>query len=139
MPREYVPDSHEDIPSQAWVCWGPDTHVQVATTPPDGIPFWWQVLASGDDSDTVDKRLAVLGELARKVTAKHVDVDEETTDFLSPSTPNSDTEIGRDLLNSLDVTYGPMDGMYVSLERRGVNDLIRLLRKARDSAFGRDE
>mgnify|MGYP001585479763 CR=1 FL=1 len=30
-------------------------------------------------------------------------------------------------------------GYYVSLNRRGINDLIRYLRKARDQAFGRDE
>ena len=31
------------------------------------------------------------------------------------------------------------DGMYVSLDGRGINDLIRNLRRARDQAFGRDE
>lgn len=31
------------------------------------------------------------------------------------------------------------DGFYVDLDRRGINDLIRQLRKARDRAFGRDE
>ena len=30
-------------------------------------------------------------------------------------------------------------GFHVSLDRRGINDLIRHLRKARDQAFGRDE
>lgn len=30
-------------------------------------------------------------------------------------------------------------GMYVTLDRRGINDLIRNLRRARDQAFGRDE
>lgn len=30
-------------------------------------------------------------------------------------------------------------GYYVSLNRRGINDLIRNLRRARDQAFGRDE
>lgn len=30
-------------------------------------------------------------------------------------------------------------GMYVNLDRRGINDLIRHLRRARDQAFGRDE
>lgn len=138
MPREYVSDEadHAQPPSQAWVCWGPDTHVQVATTPGDGIPFWWQVLASGETSDAVDERLAVLGALTRTVVIRHTEANGAV---IAPQTPNSDTEIGRDLLNALDTTYGPMDGMYVSLNRRGVNDLIRLLRKARDSAYGRDE
>src|SRR5690242_21353067 len=31
------------------------------------------------------------------------------------------------------------DGMYVDLDRRGINNLIRNLRRARDQAFGRDE
>lgn len=30
-------------------------------------------------------------------------------------------------------------GWFMSLDRRGINDLIRHLRKARDQAFGRDE
>lgn len=31
------------------------------------------------------------------------------------------------------------EGYYVSLDRRGINELIRHLRRARDQAFGRDE
>src|SRR5438105_2424601 len=31
------------------------------------------------------------------------------------------------------------DGMYVNLDRRGINELIRDLRRARDQAFGKDE
>jgi hypothetical protein len=31
------------------------------------------------------------------------------------------------------------DGFFVQLDRRGINDLIRHLRRARDAAFGRDE
>lgn len=30
-------------------------------------------------------------------------------------------------------------GFFVDLDRRGINDLIRLLRKARDQSCGRDE
>lgn len=30
-------------------------------------------------------------------------------------------------------------GLYVDLDRRGCNDMIRHLRRARDRAFGRDE
>lgn len=139
MPREYVADEGEviDPPSQAWVCWGPDMHVQVATTPGGGIPFWWQVLASGANDEEVDKRLAVLGALARNIVARRAEAN-IAVDYPLQS-PDADTNIGRDLLNALDTTYGPMDGMYVSLNRRGVNDMIRLLRKARDSAYGRDE
>jgi hypothetical protein len=31
------------------------------------------------------------------------------------------------------------EGQFADLDRRQINDLIRLLRKARDRAFGRDE
>lgn len=31
------------------------------------------------------------------------------------------------------------DGQWVDLDRRGINDLIRALREARDKAYGRDE
>lgn len=42
------------------------------------------------------------------------------------------------------VTHEPVeipegDGWYVDLDRRGINQLIKNLRKARDRAFGRDE
>lgn len=30
-------------------------------------------------------------------------------------------------------------GLYVTLDRHDINDLIRILRRARDQAFGRDE
>jgi len=31
------------------------------------------------------------------------------------------------------------EGLYVNLDRRGINDLIRNLRRARDQAYGKDE
>jgi len=31
------------------------------------------------------------------------------------------------------------NGWFVQLDRHGINDLIRILRRARDQAFGRDE
>ena len=40
---------------------------------------------------------------------------------------------------SLDALPSCKYGMYVTIDRRGVNDLIRHLRRARDQAFGRDE
>lgn len=38
-----------------------------------------------------------------------------------------------------DDPFSRESGLYVNLDRRGINDLIRHLRRARDSAFGRDE
>lgn len=36
-------------------------------------------------------------------------------------------------------TIGRDDAQFVTLDRSGINDLIRYLRRARDQAFGRDE
>lgn len=35
--------------------------------------------------------------------------------------------------------FAVSSGLYVDLDRQGINDLIRHLRRARDQAFGRDE
>src|SRR4051812_4732230 len=36
-------------------------------------------------------------------------------------------------------SYNPDDGWYVNLTREQINDFIRLLRKARDGAYGRED
>lgn len=38
-----------------------------------------------------------------------------------------------------DAAGKPIHGMFMSLDRPAINDLIRYLRRARDQAFGRDE
>ena len=38
-----------------------------------------------------------------------------------------------------EIVYVAQDGWHIDLDRRGINDLIRNLRRARDQAFGRDE
>lgn len=37
------------------------------------------------------------------------------------------------------ITPTPFDGWRITLDREGINRLIRSLRKARDSVYGRDE
>lgn len=41
--------------------------------------------------------------------------------------------------NGQEQSFEPEHGLYMELDRVGINDLIRLLRRARDQAFGRDE
>jgi hypothetical protein len=41
--------------------------------------------------------------------------------------------------NGKEHSFDPADGLYADLDREGINDLIRLMRRARDQAFGRDE
>jgi hypothetical protein len=137
MPKEIIKSSDEfgGPPPEVHVIWGHDTFVNVATTPGEGIPFWWQVLASAESDEQTEKRLGVLGELVREVVDQHAKIDHGNVG--RPESPAA--EVGRDLLNALDVKYGPMDGMHVSLDRRRINDLIRQLRRARNAAYGQDE
>jgi hypothetical protein len=41
--------------------------------------------------------------------------------------------------NGKEHSFDPSSGLYISLDRRQINHVIRLLRKARDQAYGRDE
>lgn len=36
-------------------------------------------------------------------------------------------------------SHDPANGLYITLDRGSINDVIRHLRRARDQAFGRDE
>lgn len=138
MPRETIDSIDvDDRPPRVNVTWGPDTYVQIATTTYESIPFWWQVLAGANTSDEVTKRLDVLGALLREVVHAGDEIPEDSEG--KGRIAAHQAEVARDFLNALDTTYGPMDGMYVSLDRRRINDLIRVLRRARDSAYGRDE
>jgi hypothetical protein len=47
-------------------------------------------------------------------------------------------ELGRMILDAVTGSSN-LDGVWTWLDRAGVNRLVRLLRKARDAAFGRDE
>jgi len=49
---------------------------------------------------------------------------------------DGDVQIGVDPLTG---NVAADSGLWADLDRQGCNDLIRILRRARDSAFGRDE
>lgn len=49
--------------------------------------------------------------------------------------PQGGVQLGVDAVE----TVVGVTGLWTDLDRRGCNDLIRVLRRARDSAFGRDE
>lgn len=65
-------------------------------------------------------------------------------DLVNPEFSDSDSELrwctslGRAVLDSVEGS-STVTGYWSWLDRPGTNRLIRLLRKARDSAFGRDE
>lgn len=41
--------------------------------------------------------------------------------------------------NGKEGSFAPEDGLYMDMDRAAISRLIRLLRRARDQAFGRDE
>lgn len=45
----------------------------------------------------------------------------------------------RDIETGEFLTPDSAEGWYIDLDRRGINELIRRLRQARDRAYGRDE
>lgn len=47
-------------------------------------------------------------------------------------------QLGRDILDAV-TGSSSMDGLWTWLDRPGVNRMVRILRKARDVTFGRDE
>lgn len=124
MPRERVEAVCD--PWQPVVGWSHDHGVQVATVAEGDRSVYWCLLGA-------DVEMLVRVGQAVRVTAEAA-AHEPTGE----SVGWTDEEVGRILLNSLDV-IAPTSGLWADLNRRGCNDLIRVLRRARDAAFGRDE
>lgn len=83
-----------------------------------------------------------IGRLLGETFAKHEDIEFGYKTRSMGDTQRLEGELGRMVLNAVTGSTGAMDGdssLYTSLDRGSVNRLIRLLRKARDAAFGKDE
>ena len=66
----------------------------------------------------------------------------EVQPTFAPGTVQATSPDEPQFIGELIAVEGPMpvqEGFYVNLDRRGINELIRVLRRARDQAFGRDE
>lgn len=109
MPRETVTPMVG--PYEVKVGWASGRDVQVAVTIEGDRSIFWTLFP--------DHR--ALGEMVRKL----------------PS--NAPEVVGQALLNQLDVMTDMATGLWSTFDREDVNRLIRVLRRARDSAFGRDE
>lgn len=116
MPRETVSNC-DGGPWVPKVGWFPSGTVQIGVASDDGRSLFWLLL--GHDTDALRR----LGDQVRKMTQLAYDDDEH---------------LARELLNTLDVC-GSYNGLWADLDRGGCNQLIRHLRKARDTAFGKDE
>jgi hypothetical protein len=95
----------------------------------------WALFGPGSSTDPLDSAptvtpLVKVGQAVHEGIARYRAENDDAA-------PN-DYYLGQLVLNALDVvaTYS---GVWTDLDRKGINDLIRVLRRARDAAFGRDE
>lgn len=129
MPKEIVEAAHQDGPFAVRVGWsGEGGHVQIATVTHQERSMWWQTLGYNEDIQ------AEFGAKIREIVAAGSAID----DGQKGRPEVTDRELAHNILNWMDV-WRNSDGLYVGLDRTGCNRVIRLLRKARDAAFGRDE
>lgn len=132
MPREIV---HCDGPYHVKVGWSPDRDVQVGVEGDEGRSLLW--LLYGDEEKRAAIGRMVAGRLAEQGVIPTFDGTEDI-----PVPDDQAIWLGTMILNSLDVVSDQGErgyaGVWADLDRHGANRLIRLVRKARDSAFGAD-
>jgi hypothetical protein len=116
MPRELI--KSQVGPYHPKVGWSADQDVQLGIEVEGQRSIFW-TLFSGDDMRT---------RLGQQIAALNlVEYDD-------------DLALGQAVLNTLDtVSHGGYLGLWSDLDRHGINQLIKVLRRARDSAYGKDE
>lgn len=124
MPRETIITSRHpgDDNFNVKVGWNRDMDVQIGITESMDRSMWWVY---------GEKRKEELGSEIEKI------VIEARQGF--PEGFDRSEDIAENVLNLFDTMLGSLDSMWSTLSRKDINDLIRVLRRARDSAFGRDE
>lgn len=123
MPREVVHTSI-DGPYLAKVGWQADRHVQLGVEGDEGRSLNW--LLHQDRAETIGD--ATLQMVRDMVKARGKDTPDEAFN----------RAVGEGVLDLLDTNGGDYRGVWTNLDREGCNRLIRLLRRARDAAFGAD-
>lgn len=124
MPRETIITSRfpGDDNFNVKVGWNKDMNVQIGISESMDRSMWWVY---------GEKRKEELGSEIEKI------VIEARQGF--PEGFDRSEDIAKNVLNLFDTMLGSLDSMWSTLSRKDINDLIRVLRRARDSAFGRDE
>lgn len=116
MPKEIVRSC--DGPYIPKVGWSPTGYVQLGVEAQGERSLFWMLLGSQEKLTKLGQEVLKMGELGYE----------------------DDDQRARHLLNTLDtVSDGGYQGIWADLDRQACNELIRLLRRARDSAYGRDE
>ena len=127
MPRETIITSRfpGDDNFNVKVGWNRDMDVQIGINESLDRSMWW--VYGGKRVEEIGHEISKIVEQAeREFPGAHNEEDR-------------DTDIGQNVLNLFDTMLGSFDSMWSTLNRKDINDLIRVLRRARDSAFGRDE
>lgn len=83
--------------------------------------------------DTIFRRLAELGALVNEL---HQPIDPNLHD---PGRLHEHAALGQAIIAALEPDRLGCSGIWATLDRGGCNRMIRNIRKARDSAYGRDE
>jgi hypothetical protein len=142
MPRETVPNQPGDQQFQVKVGWQKDMHMQVGIETPEGPAGQHHLV------DYFYGQPAVLAQIGTALANAIHDEDHELNAalFALREARESDTDqaarqhVGRQVLDIVTGSgEGPSTGLWWTPTRFQVNSLIRLLRKARDAAYGRDE
>lgn len=119
MPRESIRSEFGVF--EVRVGWTRDCDVQIGVVEAEERSLFWVLC---------ENQIEMIGAEVRRIVAE---ANEPGTK------PLGDTQIGENLLNMLDTTCFPNSGVWSTLQRNDVNQLVRILRRARDSAFGKDE
>lgn len=135
MPKDIIHDMSDSSPFNVKVGWTADCEVQVGVESDEGQSLFWILIGTTSDDDGRLRRLAELGAKIREKTSL---APMPAADDIGRI--QSDAWLATETLNALDTfTIMAYSGVWASLDRRGCNQLIKSVRKARDSAYGRDE
>jgi hypothetical protein len=139
MPRETIRMKNSDNVFDVKVGWTKDSYMQIGLEESLDRSLAWVLFEN--------KAEKIGEEVLKAIAAGVLDSDDFTIKTMDGklcineiTRPLTNEELGKTVLNILDVvTHGPVSGIWTTPSRHEVNDLIRVLRRARDSAFGRDE
>lgn len=118
MPRETVT---RDV-FQLEVTWGHDTHVQL-----------------GLRTSHSDKTSSHLVPQLYQRRATDVGKAASQAIFLKPEPEKDYLKIGESVLRAMQHMAPEFDSLWCDLDRHEINKLIKVLRRARDAAYGKDE
>lgn len=127
MPKEMIGTPTPNEPFELRVGWQRDMDVQVGVEHGGGRSMFWQLLEPYKSS--IGREMVALVDDAKIPSEGWTEADYE----------EAYAKLAEGLLNVLDTQTGAYQGIWAQLDRKGCNDLIRVVRRARDAAFGQDE